>query len=177
MCKKMGDDKGYTLVELVAVMAIMVVMVGVLALSMTLVFNQDAQRAAKIINSELQEARMLAMSKAGDIEMTIHTTASDPEGYKIDITGGAVNRSVSLDGSISVSLTCGGVAVPGAAAYKDITVKFDKADGKLEKIQGATPVTIDTTKTYEIVIVAQRGTGHTQKVIIAPNTGRHYVEE
>ena len=177
MADEKRDDRGYTLVELVAVIAIMVVMVGVLTFSMTMVFNQDAQRAANLINSELQEARMLSMSKSGDIVMRIHTTASDPKGYKIDITGGSVNRSLSIDGSVSISLTCGGTAVTGAGAYKDITVKFDKTNGSIKEIKGVSPVTLVTDKTYEIVIVGQRGTGHTAKVIIAPNTGRHFVEE
>ncbi len=167
------DNRGYTLVELVAVIAIMVVMVGLLSMSLTVVFNQDAQRAASLVDDELKEARMFAMSKSGAIVMRIYTTDSDPKGYKIDITrDGTQYRSVSVEGSILMSLTSGGVLVSGEGS--DISVEFNKSNGSIKSINGASPA---TDKTYEIVAVAQRGTGHTAKVILAPNTGRHYVEK
>ena len=171
--QKNTDDRGYTLVELVAVIAIMVVMVGVLTLSMNIVFNEDSQRAANLVEDELKEARMLAMSKSGDIVMKIHTEDSNPKGYKIEITkGGTVYRSVSVDVSVLISLTSNGTPVSGAG--EDISVEFNKSNGSIKKINGSAPV---TDKTYEIVAVAQRGSGNTAKVIIAPNTGRHYVEK
>ncbi len=168
------SDKGYTLVELVAVIAIMVVMTGALALSLSIVFNEDAQRAVSLIDDELTEARMLSMSKAGEFVLVIDTETNPKMNRIIIKRGGAAYKTIPIDKDVLISMRQGAttVANPGT----DIEIKFDKATGSVVSVNGATGTSIEN-KIYEVMAVAQKGNKPEAKLSLIVNTGRHYIEK
>ena len=163
------DNSGYSLVELLTVISIMMVITGVAALSLSLAFSQDAKRAAVIIDDELTETRMLSMSKAGVITMTIHTDA-DGMSNTIEIKEGTNPlKIVPVDKKVKISLKGSASADPG----NDIIIEFDKSSGRVVNVNGA----VVDNGMYEIEAVAQRGRNKTATVTLVANTGKHYINK
>lgn len=166
------NDKGYTLVELVAVIAIMVVMTGALTLSLSIVFNEDAQRAVALIDDELTEARMLSMSKSGDFTLTVDTDGDSKKNKIVIKRGSADYKTINIDKSVLISykLNDGSYTTPGT----DLVIGFDKSTGCVETVNGATA---PANGIYEIRAVAQKGSKPEAKLSLIVNTGRHYIEK
>lgn len=61
------DNRGMSLVELVVVIAIMAVMIGVGGLSLMLLSSAGAKEAAQKLDSQLNEVKTGAMTRAGEI--------------------------------------------------------------------------------------------------------------
>ena len=119
------NDRGYSLLELIAVISIMAVVVGVVSLSVSLMFSNDAQKGATIIDDELSETRMLAMSKSGAISMIINTDgAVNPINNTIEIKrGGATYKTVKIDRSVIITVKdSSGETIPGDS----VEIVFDK---------------------------------------------------
>jgi len=62
-----ADNRGMSLVELVVVIAIMTVMLGVGGLSLMLLSSADAREAAEKLDSQLNEVKTGAMTRAGEV--------------------------------------------------------------------------------------------------------------
>ena len=165
------NDKGYSLVELIAVITIMTVVVGVAGLSVTLMFSQDAQKAAKLIDDELAETRMLSMSKSGAVSMVLHTDGStEPTNNSIEIIrGGSTYKNVNIDRIVSITVKGPtGESSPG----DDVEIVFDKSNGSVVSVDGD-PVPANAV--YEIIAASKRGSAKTVTVTLVGNTGRHYI--
>lgn len=65
-----NDNRGLSLVELIVVIAIMAVMIGGVGLSIQMLSGAEAKQAAMKLDSELNDIKTGAMSRAGE-EMTI----------------------------------------------------------------------------------------------------------
>ncbi len=166
------NDKGYTLVELVVVIAIMVVMTGVVSFSLSIVFNEDAQRAVALIDDELTETKMLSMSKAENFVMTVYTSSTNPSANYIMITkNGSPYKRVDIDKDVFISVKQGASQVinPG----ENIVIEFNKSTGSVTDFSGLGI----TDELYEITAVAQKGNKPEAKVSLITNTGRHFIEK
>ena len=62
---RISDNRGISLLELIAVISIMVIITGVTSLSLAFMFTRDANYAAVRIDDALAEARMLSVSQTG----------------------------------------------------------------------------------------------------------------
>lgn len=74
-----NSNKGFTLIEILVVVAIMVVMTGVVSLSLSLLLGSDAKQACQKIGSQLDEVKTGAMSRASE-DLTI-VCVLNPESY------------------------------------------------------------------------------------------------
>jgi prepilin-type N-terminal cleavage/methylation domain-containing protein len=166
------DDKGYTLVELVAVIAILVVMTGVVTMSLSIIYNEDAKRAVSLIDDELTEARMLSMSKSGTIVLIVDTDG-DPSKNKLTIMrDSSVYKEVKIDKDVLISSKVNGTALTSPGT--DIRIQFDKSTGSVEKVNDADAA---VNGIYEITAVAQKGSRPQARLSLISNTGRHYIEK
>lgn len=77
--KMKTNNKGFSLIELVVVVAIMALMVGVMSLSMSLLFGTEAHSAAEKISAQLSEVKTGSMSRYSE-DVTV-TYVSDPSVY------------------------------------------------------------------------------------------------
>ena len=166
------DNKGYSLVELIVVIAIMAVMVGVMSLGLGMMFTRDANYVAVRIDDMLTEARTASMSRAGTFTYSFHIDGSSPSNSYVKIdqttdTGTTEYKRILLDKRVTVK-------VNGSEA-NDFSVVFDKAKGnvKTAEIDG----TARSDLVYEIDVTSKKNTSKTNKVTLVTTTGRHYTEK
>jgi len=165
-----GNEKGYTLVELITVMAIMMVMVGLLALGTSVMFSKDAEYVAKTIDDELSEVRMLSMSKSGTFELVLHIDPSKPEENSIIIRQeGADIKTVNLKRNANLLIEYG----TETADSGDIAFEFDKGNGSVKRIGGDD----FSSGVCSITATSTRLTTKTAVVDLVAATGRHYVRK
>lgn len=170
------NNGGYTLVELITVISIMMVISGVAVLSINTIFSQDAKKTAITIDDALSEIRMLSMSKSGDFVMTVQPDPSDSKKHTIIITrGGNPYKTIDVDRSVLITLNKGETELVGSGG--DIVVTFDKSTGKVTNIGATETAGAAADSLYEIRIVAQNGSSKTATVFIVANTGRHYTDK
>ena len=65
------NNAGFSLIELIVVIAIMTILVGGASLGISLAFSKDAAKCATMINDAIYTTRMNSMSKAGTYTLTI----------------------------------------------------------------------------------------------------------
>ena len=79
----MRDDKGFSLVELVVVIAIMAVMGGVLIYSFSLVTGQEARQCASNLSTALNKAKNVALTKSGSSDAFMELSRETDGGYVV----------------------------------------------------------------------------------------------
>lgn len=83
------DNRGFSLVELIVIVAIMVVMVGIVSLSMSLLTGSEAKQACEKISAQLNEAKTGSMSRYDEDMNIIYVDNpslydwADKEGYYV----------------------------------------------------------------------------------------------
>lgn len=167
------NNAGYSLVELIVMMGIIAALIGVVSLSVTLIFSKDAEAMATIVNDELSDVRSMAMSVAGDFEYVLHTDASNPKGNYVQIyKDGTLFRNYDLKKGVIITATnsSGATILDGSG---DVKFTFDKANGSIRHINGTLPTNGDI---YTIHFVASINNTKTKDVIVVPGTGRHFID-
>ncbi len=192
--KTMKRDFGYTIVEILVVVAIITVLAGITSLSISILFSRDAELAAKTIDDQLSEVRMAAMTKPGSYSITIYTTATG-SGNHIEIEKGELNLVTPVPGTPAPTplpqtpindiliekdayITFGVKDhLPSDASEGSIKISFDKANGSVKEIiidGAATSEPLD--EIYEIKCKGVRNKTKEATISIMPVTGRHYLE-
>lgn len=174
---KSSYNGGYTLVELIVVIAIMAVLTGMLSLGISMMFSRDAQSVAVTIDDELSEVRMMSMSRAGNYTMTLHTTSDVSKDNKIIIDDGdssTPQREISLNKSVKITVEQkNGSGTYSTSGGEDIEIVFDKGNGSVKTIDGS-----PASGVYVITVSSSAGgTAKTATVTLVATTGRHYTEK
>ena len=181
--KAMKNDHGYTFVELLSVIAILMLITGVAALSINLVYSQDAKKAAVLIDDALSETRMLSMSKSGDFVMKVTPDSSDSSKNTIVITrnGDDENPYKKVDIDRSVNITMEKDSTEIASAADPISVAFDKSNGSVTSInkddEDDDEDAVDDEGVYVIKVSPANGSSKIATVTIVAGTGRHFVDK
>lgn len=130
----MKNNKGFTLIELIVVMAIIAVCFGIAEASVSTVFSSEAKKCANELNSDISKCRINAMSRSGTVFLKIYRDG-----------GGNVIADYTENGSVVSSDTTGGsrcgvtyttdaqhsLDPAGAALY----LSFDRETGALVTLQ------------------------------------------
>ena len=174
---RITDNRGISLLEIIAVISIMVIVTGVTSLGVSFMFTRDADYAATRIDDELTEARMLSMSKDGDFTYVLHYDNTAPTtGYvRIDVTdaGGTTTeyKKVLLNKSVSIVVT--GADVPASG---DVAFAFSKRNGSLKEVGIPGGTMKKASGTYNIEVTATKNSSKKKDVTIIATTGRHYTD-
>ena len=186
--KNRNHNGGYSLMELVVVISIMVIAVGIAGLSVSVMFAKDAERWAKAIDDQLSEVRMAAMSKPGVYILKLNTVSTG-EGNTIEIKRTSdptlpatfavadETRQIKVKERAYIMIGEEGAvpADPADGTYGTIEIWFNKANGSVSQISiNGTPA--DLTKAYEIKCIAVRNKSKEKSIKIMPVTGRHFIE-
>ena len=169
------NNVGYSLVELIVVIAIMAIMVGVISLGLGMMFTRDANYAAVRIDDMLTEARTVSMSREGDFSFVLHIDP-DPKEHYVEIRKSGETdpyKKVLLDKSVLITVTGDNVPTSG-----DIAIIFDKANGCMKTIDN--PGKADPQKAsgvYTFTLTSTKNTSKTKTVTLVATTGRHYTEK
>ena len=175
------NNKGFSLIELIVIIAIMGVLVGGASLGISLVFSKDAMKCATRLNDSIYDARANSMYKAGKFELSIDNSgaANVATISQTDVTP-AISDTVYLDGEDSSKKTTISAkfvteAVPaGTAISLPVTVTFDKAKGNVYYDADGDGAYDDGIIVFDITPL--RG-NRTAKVQLVTTTGKHTIGE
>ena len=142
------NNKGFSLVELIIVIAIMVVLVGVLA-PQFIKYVESSKQSTDIQNaSEIRAAiEAYVAEKAPSNDITVSVAADGTSGKKIVIAGGDSNLSTELGAvGLGLELKCksdgwktGLHATYGASSFKWTTIDTPSASGYADKANSKAP--------------------------------------
>jgi prepilin-type N-terminal cleavage/methylation domain-containing protein len=176
------EKDGFSLIELVIVMAIVAILTGAVALSIGLLRSADTKGTADRINSAFSELKSKNMSQTettylnlyrhGDVFYMKYSKTNPMSSVDTTDLGKKIGTSVSK------------VSIAGTELAEDVVYSFaiKKSDGSFGDVNGnvyyvstnsGTPTALSS-PTKILVEPAKRGSSHT--IVMVANTGRHYVE-
>ncbi len=159
--------EGFSLVELIIVIAIMAILSGGALLSYNLVRSADTKGTAYDIDSELTTLRSETMAKAGTTYMHLYRYNDE---YYIDVTSSesfsAWGEGTKIgDSRVTVTIVYSEWYKVTLSNWSVFTIRYQKKDGAFYS-SGDFPIEIDVT--------SDGATGYA--VYMIKNTGKHYVE-
>lgn len=159
-----NKNSGFSLMELLVVVAIISILAGLSAVSISLAGSRDAERCAKMINSALESARMSAMSQKGEFALTIDFEKAT---LVMNGTNAGITENEKLPNGVTLYL-------PKDTSIKKVEITFDKSTGKVKKILEDGADVTDTTAVMKMT--AENPTGKKATVVLVKATGKHFVE-
>lgn len=167
----MKNCKGYSLVELVTVIAIMAVLTGLITISVSAVSGFKATECAKNIESQLNKARVDTMANSS---MVLRFFKGADEAYYVEITStdglGTTKTVTELVGKKSVSVTYSvnedGSSPQALVAGNDFKISFNRSSGALAATETGLVQVISVTQGHRTVVIR-----------IYPETGKVSVEK
>lgn len=164
---KKRRNAGYSLVEVIVVIAILGIMTGVVTISMSVLNSKDSEECATMIDSQLSMLRTYSMSKSDDWRMEIEQDSSTGMNqltvYRNNGSSDTVYESMDLSKKVTIA------ALP-------IVITFDKANGSVKSVSKAgTAVNLAANEVTTIQITNNHGTKRAD-INLVTATGRHYVD-
>lgn len=164
------NNEGLTLVEVIIVIAIMAVLTGMAALSISIISGLPARQCAEEVHSTLSRVRIATMGKK---EETLLLTVRDDGVYLQEVIDGSAEpeKKVGKQG-INVSYTLVTSGTEGGStpllSGSSLLFSFDRSSGAFSNIfiNG-----VEKTDTYAGRISFQKG-GKTYTVMMVPLTGK-----
>ncbi len=158
---KMGikNNKGYTLVEIIIVVAIIAILAVAAFTTLALVYRSNASGAANEFASILASAKVATTSGKNDVALTL-TRNPTTENYVATLTsnGNVLNTEVISDGPILISYTDGSVTDKAIDTSTTLTITFDKDTGAFTSPVGLSSVDFKGGgKLYSLRTVFQTG--------------------
>lgn len=166
--RKISDNAGISLMELLLVIAILSIAVGLAGIGISLVFSRDSERCAKTLEGALATARMNAMAQKGTFTLTVDTL-----GHIVKVTSSERGDIMeeNLPRRVTVSFEVNGGTVDLSSA-EELVIEFDKATGKVKAVSGDGTAADGTV--YKIHCESENGKRAAAVLVAA--TGKHYVE-
>jgi len=169
--RKRLDNKGFTLVEMLVVVAIIAVVTGIFTLGFSLISTKHVDQCAKKIQMSLESCRTTTMGKL-DAYLHFYTYDGKIIVSKNIVTATGTNSTVSELGGNNLSVKY--VVTDGASSSEHtlgstaLEIKFDRASGSLKPYSGSSYIS-------EFIVTNTSGT-KTLHVKIDKLTGRVTVE-
>lgn len=186
----MKDNRGFSLVELLIVVAIMGIMTGFLFIGLPLLTGQHAKKCANNMSAALGKEKNYALARSGTADCYMELLR-DADGYRVKyyipkdavVEGNDPSHWVLAEeealGSSQVDVTCEFRNSPSfsIAAGQSVKLVYDRASGACKdsyqgdgaevglingKLSPCTKITFDKGRKYEITLY--------------PDTGKHALE-
>ncbi len=177
------NNSGYTLIELMVVIAIITVLVGAMGTSLSILTSRDAYKASKKINDALTETRTLAMSREGTwwVEFHVPNDANSDDDRMIYIK----NKYKESDGTEKIEnyknykdgIKLGNsinIKNNGAFISDGTKIEFDMSKGNVSY----TDLDDDSSGVYSLEVISRHSSPSAPKVStikIVELTGLHFV--
>ncbi|MDD6186794.1 MAG: type II secretion system protein [Oscillospiraceae bacterium] len=131
------NKKGYTLIELIVVVALMGLAISVVGISLSYIQSTRVKDCAEKMNYAIETTRVNAMSRTGDNKVEFYKSSDGV--YMIRTAGGITGSAEKIGGSsISVKYVISGAEqeLGDSGTGNDLVFEFDKASGAFK---GLTP--------------------------------------
>lgn len=168
---KKADNKGFSLAEVLIVVAIISILTGVFTISISLIYSRDTEKCVKLIDGALETARMGSLSREGGFSVFVDGNNNT---LKVESTIDGVVEETELPKRVRLEMTAEGDGTPITGT--ELLVEFDKAKGAVKtfRLDGST---LAKTSSYTVAIAAQsNGNGKRASVILVRMTGKHYLD-
>jgi len=174
----MKNNKGFTLIELVIVVAIIAISLTFVSGSLSSIFSLDNKKCIRNIDASLSICRVNAISREGNIYMKI---VQKTDGIYCEFYENGSLASSEKVGKPKVPLTI----VPSSGSDMELTqtnalyLSFHRDTGGFMTMSGAkhledSSVTIENDYCEKI---SAKGSQETISVVLVAPTGKHYVEK
>lgn len=163
-------NQGFSLIELIVVIAIMTILTLGLTISLSSISNQKAKVAAKTIFSSLQYTQTAAMAK----ESAYLKIYCDADGYCLEMAEGSADDLTTKvkklgDGKIAISYETGAGDKRQIRADEPLYIRYDHVTGALLSLEETTEggalycqkITVSKNN-YEASITLVPQTGHAE---------------
>ncbi len=168
---KSKKNAGFSLVEVVVVIAIMGILVGMSALGISMMFSRDAEKCATEIEAGLDKLRSYTMAKKGSWYMEIAKPDND---YILTIyrnTGSGDTAYEQTNLGNRVTLYSGSTEISG------VRIQYNKVTGGVAKVDMDNTGTWAEPSDIVRIRVDSNRTDRSKTVNIVRLTGRHFLEE
>lgn len=157
-----NDNRGFTLLELIAVVAILGICVTLSALSLGGASSPQARRCAMRIDGMLTQTRTASMSRAGEVYLELYSAEDGVYCVYTEIRDGVPDsKQDKLCGPrLSVSYIVNETERPLGDEANPLRIAFRREDGALAGDSPCTGITVT-------------GGGVPYTVVIYPSTGSH----
>lgn len=182
-----NNNKGFSLVELIVIMAIMAVSVGATGLSLKLLTGQEAKQCANKFSADLEETKTSSMARYGqsitfgyldadDDEddaitksgfystKTIHYMTKDANGLPVETPSGASEHRYL--GSSSVVVEVGYAVEQSDKSSEDVELSCGETITVPAGYDGTTGVAVTSDSGSEFTVYYDRSTGLYDKVVV-----------
>lgn len=167
---RIRNSKGFSLVELIVVAAIIGICIGLASLSVSVVFSSLAMKCSNSINAELSKCRINAMSRAADVYLRLYC---DADGNVIAdyCEGGAVVSSEEVGGSrVTVTFETDTEHTLSYSGGVDLCLTFRRDSGALVTLKSD-----GSDAEYQCTKITVSGGGRSYIITLVPATGAHTV--
>lgn len=169
--KCLKNNSGFSLLEIIVVLAIIMILTASATLSIAYVNNANVSKAANTLDAAINTAKSRSMAMGPDLGELILSTNNGKLYYRIGDTGERVmicNKEISVYTAVTSTYTMGNVGYGGAI---DTT-----GSGDIAKIRFTTSGTVDEANCsgYFTKFRFERGKRNVE-VILYKETGKHTV--
>lgn len=172
------NRKGFTLIELIIVTAMIGIAITIVGMSVNSIFVFDVTRCAEYIDNTLSTTRAGALTKSGNCYMRLY---QDSDGMVAEYFENGLSRERTFLGkgnyTLSATVSDGTtVAIDGVG----VVLSFERGTGRFMSIGDAWNMILSpsdppvTNPNYYTGIVV-RGGGKTLTVGLVPSTGKHTI--
>lgn len=173
----MKQNKGYSLIELVVVIAIMMVLAGVIGLQINMIYGFYAKECAKNLEAQLNKVQITNMSK----KLTEMEIYKKNDGYYVKVIE---NRGTAAEKVTEKKIGRSSIELTYSTDAKDtseftlnegtvILIQFDRATGAMEMSASADPAKVIG---CHRIWMHQKGSSKYYTVTIHKSTGKIKVE-
>jgi prepilin-type N-terminal cleavage/methylation domain-containing protein len=174
--RKALKNAGYTILEMMVVVAILAVGLGIVGMSVNTIFSLEMRQCVKKLSAELGKQKVAAMTRAGEVYMRLY---KDGGGIYLDKYENDVltEQGVKVGGKkISVTYYSTSNTAGTPLGPDGIVIAFNKSNGSFKKIGQAwalydglgSPTYPDE---YYTKLVIQSG-GSSRTIVLWPDTGK-----
>lgn len=166
-----NKNAGFSLVELIVVIAIMSIMLGMTGIGISLMFSRDAEKCAVEIEGGLDKVRAYSMSKPGIWYLEVKQDPTDENVY-MTIYRDEGNAGATYKVYEKVNLGSRAVIIP-----EKVEIWFNNASGAVKKVV-VNDVLLDLTANDITKIEVQNSGNENKKktVNLVHITGKHFIE-
>lgn len=174
----MKNNKGFTLVELVIVVAIIAISITFVGATISSVFSYDNKKCIRSLDASISQCRVNAMSREGSPYMKV---VRKEDGIYCEFYEKGKQVSTEKIGKKKVTLTI----VPSWGGEWEVTqgkplyLSFHRGTGSFMSLSGAENLENPSVPIEDIYCkkISAKGSQETISVVLVPPTGKHYVEK